>query len=81
MSFAQEQCPTCGVLPDWHLVVRRVVVQRIEAAQAAGTDWDREDPTTALRFVYRHQPGKKCSRFNKAYRFAALSTKEREEAA
>ena len=72
MSFAQERCPTCGVTPNWHPVWRREVVKAIEAGKRFAPD-DPHGVTIVWRLLYRHEPQRVCSRFNKAYDFAPLS--------
>ena len=73
MTTPLERCRTCGVIPGWHPMWRRAVVQRVEAADAAGAPLVTAPVTIVWRLVYRHERGKVCARFNQAYAFAPLS--------
>ena len=78
MSFAQEMCPLCGALPDWHLVYVRAVVAENARRAEAGEEPDPR-PCVVWRNIYRHAAGRKCSRFNQTYDFAPLALAPHEE--
>lgn len=55
-----DACPTCGAVPDWHLLYRR-------------KDWPAGEPQVYWRIVTRHQASRRCSRFNHGLDFAPLA--------
>lgn len=72
MSYAEERCPTCGCVPNWHLVWRREVVRRVELARAEGQPEPAED-MTMWRMIYRHEANRPCRYLNDAWGFAPHS--------
>lgn len=55
-----DACPTCGAVPDWHLLYRR-------------KDWPAGEPQVYWRIVTRHLAARRCSRFNQGFDFAPLA--------
>lgn len=73
MSFADERCGICGVLPDWHLVYRPLAAKRAIQREATGLPPDPKDAAVIWRLVYKHEASRPCTRFNAAHSFAPLA--------
>lgn len=72
MTYTDERCPTCGAIPNWHLVYRRELGRQLDEARATGKPEPKSD-VAIWRNIYKHEPNRPCRRFNEAYGFAPLS--------